>query len=185
MSHEIDFYIRDLKENDFTDLNLNFGSTSVYKKPITLWDDYLKQHRAKTRLVKVIEAKEKVIGFGTLKFSSDYQDFRLKNIPEINDILIAPGDRNKGFGQAIVHALELEAKKLGHVVIGLAVGLYKDYGSAQRLYARMGYVPDGNGITYQNQFVVPGNAYPADDDLLLWLTKKNIRVKYYELQNFV
>ena len=167
-----DFIIRDLDEKDFNDLDLNFGASSVYKKPITHWDEYLNQNSLGTRLVKVIEMNEKVIGFGTLKFSSDYINFRLQNIPEINDILIAPGDRNKGFGQAIVHALELEAKKLGHVVIGLAVGLYKDYGSAQRLYARMGYVPDGNGITYQNQLVVPGNAYPVDDDLLLWLTKK-------------
>ena len=166
------FIIRDLEEKDFDNLDLNFGAASVYKKPITLWGEYLSQNSLRTRLVKVIELNGKVIGFGTLKFSSDYINFRLQNIPEINDILIAPSDRNKGFGQAIVHALELEAKKLGHVVIGLAVGLYKDYGSAQRLYAKMGYVPDGNGITYQNQLVVPGNAYPVDDDLLLWLTKK-------------
>ena len=69
MSHN--FIIRDLEKKDFNDLNLNFGATSVYKKPITLWGEYLNQNSLGIRLVKVIELNEKVIGFGTLKFSSD------------------------------------------------------------------------------------------------------------------
>jgi len=35
----------------------------------------------------------------------------------------------------------------------------------------MGYQPDGNGITYKGAWVVPGEQYPVDDDLLFWLTK--------------
>eukprot|EP00792_Barthelona_sp_PAP020_P000405 TRINITY_DN10637_c0_g1_i1.p1 TRINITY_DN10637_c0_g1~~TRINITY_DN10637_c0_g1_i1.p1 ORF type:complete len:75 (-),score=8.61 TRINITY_DN10637_c0_g1_i1:232-456(-) len=55
--------------------------------------------------------------------------------------------------------------------IGLGVGLYKDYGNAQRLYVKRGYVLDGNGIVYKNEQVVPGSQVTVDDDLLLYLIK--------------
>jgi hypothetical protein len=29
---------------------------------------------------------------------------------------------------------------------GLCVGIFKEYGPAQRLYARRGFVPDGHGV---------------------------------------
>ena len=58
-----------------------------------------------------------------------------------------------------------------HKQIGIGVGLYKDYGFAQKLYVRMGYIPDGNGITYNYQPVKAGDSYPVDDDLLLWFKK--------------
>ncbi len=31
---------------------------------------------------------------------------------------------------------------------------------------------DGNGVTYKGQPVNPGEKYPLDDDLVLWLTSK-------------
>ena len=42
---------------------------------------------------------------------------------------------------------------------------------AQKLYIKMGYVPDGNGVTYKYQPVIPGDLYPVDDDLVIWLKK--------------
>lgn len=36
----------------------------------------------------------------------------------------------------------------------------------------LGYMPNGNGITYKGQPTVAGQAYPLDDDLILWLTKQ-------------
>lgn len=32
-------------------------------------------------------------------------------------------------------------------------------------------VPDGHGMTYKYQPVLPGDAYPVDNDLIIWLTK--------------
>jgi hypothetical protein len=61
-------------------------------------------------------------------------------------------------------------------VVGIGVGLYAGedggYGSAQRLYVKRGYIPDGKGVTYNYQHTIPGNSYPLDDDLVLWFTKK-------------
>jgi hypothetical protein len=48
---------------------------------------------------------------------------------------------------------------------------HADYGSAQRLYVRLGYLPDGRGVTYNYQPTVAGQSYPLDDELILWLKK--------------
>ena len=42
----------------------------------------------------------------------------------------------------------------------IGVGLYNDYGRAQKLYVHLGYVPDGHGVTYAYQSIVPGESYP-------------------------
>lgn len=31
-------------------------------------------------------------------------------------------------------------------IVGVSVGLYYDYGNAQLLYVKRGYIPDGRGI---------------------------------------
>ncbi|MGA8163600.1 MAG: hypothetical protein WB791_01080 [Waddliaceae bacterium] len=74
-------------------------------------------------------------------------------------------------GKVLIKWLEDLANQEGYDQIGIGVGLYRDYGPAQKLYFQLGYVPDGNGITYKDQPTVPGQAYPLDDDLILWLMK--------------
>lgn len=56
--------------------------------------------------------------------------------------------------------------------MGLYGGPDGGYGAAQKLYVSRGYVPDGQGITYHYQTVIPGNSYSLDDDLILWFTKQ-------------
>ena len=56
-------------------------------------------------------------------------------------------------------------------IVGIGVGLYQSYGSAQRLYAKRGYVPDGRGVMYHHQPVVPGAHVRVDDELNLFFTK--------------
>lgn len=57
-------------------------------------------------------------------------------------------------------------------VAGTAVGLLKDYGPAKQLYIKMGYIPDGLGATYCYQPVDYGSAIVADNNLVLWMTKR-------------
>jgi hypothetical protein len=56
--------------------------------------------------------------------------------------------------------------------VGLGVGLYTDYGAAQRLYVRRGYVPDGRGLSSNNRPVKPGTYIRVDDSLVLMMTRK-------------
>ncbi len=168
----LNIYIRELGQDDFSDLDKHFGAQSQFNNPISKWERYLNQQMTGERLVRVIEHDNQVIGLATLKFVSDYPSFKIHKIPEINDLLIAQPFRRHGFGRALIESLERIAKELGYKTIGLGVGLYQDYGSAQRLYYKMDYIPDGFGITYKDHFVVPGNKYPIDDELILWLTKQ-------------
>jgi len=57
-------------------------------------------------------------------------------------------------------------------MVWLGVGLHSGYGSAQRMYAKRGYIPDGTGVWYQDK---PCAQYETeivnDDDLVLFLSK--------------
>jgi hypothetical protein len=51
------------------------------------------------------------------------------------------------------------------------VGLYADYGTAQRMYVRRGYIPDGRGILYELKEVPPGEMIRVDDEAILMFSK--------------
>ena len=55
----------------------------------------------------------------------------------------------------------------------LGVGLSREYGTAQRMYVKRGYIPDGSGVWYQNEQCVQYETNcTVDDDLVLFLSKK-------------
>jgi ribosomal protein S18 acetylase RimI-like enzyme len=78
--------------------------------------------------------------------------------------------RRKGIGSALMDEAETRIFQRGSAA-GLGVGLYADYGNAQRMYARRGYVPDGRGLIYNNKPVPPGGHVLVDDNLVLYLVK--------------
>jgi len=55
--------------------------------------------------------------------------------------------------------------------IGIGFGLMSDYGAAQRLYVKRGYIPDGLGISQNGKFLTYGDQMTVDDDVALYLTK--------------
>lgn len=137
-------------------------------------DVWARNHRdmeAGKRLVLVAVADGEALGYGSLIWQSAYPPFRQPGIPEINGLVTAKPHRGRGVAMAIIAEFERTAAGRGRSSIGLGVGLYADYGAAQRLYALLGYVPDGRGITSNHRPVVPGSLVRADDELVLWLTK--------------
>ncbi|SFS40934.1 Acetyltransferase (GNAT) family protein [Paenibacillus sp. 453mf] len=106
-----------------------------------------------------------------LLFESDYSYFKRENIPEINDLNVFQEFRRKGIASVMFDELERIASKKSKS-IGLGVGLYKDYGNAQIMYNKRGYVMDGRGIVYKNIEVKPGHQVNVDDDLLMYLIKE-------------
>jgi GNAT superfamily N-acetyltransferase len=164
--------VRPIEEKDFAELDAWFGLTTVYKKPHQLWVDYYNQTKNDQRMAVVAECAQKIVGYCTLKFSSNYAPFKLATIPEISDLGVILPNRNHGIGRTIMTYLETFAKERGATEIGIGFGLYGDYGPAQRLYVKMGYIPDGRGATYAFRPVEPGQTYPVNDDLVLWFTKQ-------------
>ena len=109
-------------------------------------------------------------GYVTLLWTSDYSPFAERQIPEVSDLNVLPPRRRQGIGNALLDRAESAASARGEVV-GLGVGLYSDYGAAQRIYVRRGYLPDGRGIVYRNQPVEPGAVIPIDDQAALMFTR--------------
>lgn len=135
------------------------------------WDRYYAEHQKRTRTVYLLKREGQIIGYGSLLRLSEYPKFWNAGIPEANDVWISEEWRNKGLGKMLILHLENIARKEGYKQIGLGVGLYRDYGPAQNLYVKQGYVPDGEGITYKTAPAIPGEQYPIDDDPILWLIK--------------
>ncbi len=143
---------------------------SEWPKPRTLFEEYYNQQKEGGREVWVALKKNNPVGYVTLMGVSDFQYFRNKGIPEINDLNVLLSYRKQGIGSQLLYIAEKTAFEKSDIV-GLGVGLYADYGAAQQLYVRKGYIPDGNGITYKNKSVVPGEKVIVNDELLLWLVK--------------
>ena len=94
-----------------------------------------------------------------------------KGLPEIVDFGVLEKYQRKGIGGRLMDAAEQIAGKHADTVCR-AVGLHSGYGSAQRMYIKRGYIPDGTGVWYRGK---PCGQYETeianDDDLVLFLSK--------------
>lgn len=126
----------------------------------------------KLREVLLIIHNGEICGFCHYNRNSKYQPFRSLKIPEIQDIYISKDCRRNGLATSMIEYCENKAREEGHDLIGLGVGLYADYGKAQKLYAKLGYQPDGCGIVYDRVAIEPGKSYSVDDDLCLMMIKE-------------
>lgn len=146
-----------------------------WSKPAKIFEEYLLEQNAGDRFVCVAYVDKQFSGYITLKWHSQYKPFHDRQIPEIMDLNVLPPFRRLGVGLKLLATTESIAASRSDVV-GIGVGLYGGddggYGSAQRLYVKCGYIPDGRGVTYNYQPVVPGASVLCDDDLVLWFTKQ-------------
>ena len=142
-----------------------------WDKPPSLYQQYLAEQERHQRFVWVAFKEEDFVGYITLKWQSEYAPFHKKGIPEIVDLNVLPKFRKQGIGSKLLDLAEAAAQKKSKLV-GIGVGLYADYGDAQRLYIKRGYMPDGLGITYNYQPIEPGSMVCLDDDLVLWFRKE-------------
>lgn len=165
------FTIKELCKDYIKDIEQIFSQAPWYKSH-EIFDTYYQEHIDGTRTVWVGFNNNVISGYITLKYKSSYLFFYHQNIPEIMDLNVIPQFRNQGLATQLLHHVEQYALQKGYQEIGLGVGLYKDYGVAQRLYSKKGYIPDGQGITYNYLYVIPGTYIRVEDDLVLWLSKK-------------
>lgn len=163
-----------LKELSASDLDVfeeSFKDTYLSDR-LDLFKKYLKEHTEKSRYVILACFDGKIVGYVTLKYVSNYENFAKNNVPEIVDFNVIPRFRKLGIGRKLLRRAENIAKKSGHTQIGIGVGLYEDYGQAQRLYVKTGYVPDGTGLHYDEKPIKKGTRVIADDSLALYFTKQ-------------
>ena len=146
-------------------LSADLGACSEGSPPL---GKYLQDQAAGLRSVHVAECDGEFAGFVTLLWSSADPTFKEQGIPEISDLRVLSCFRRRGIGTALLDRVETEAAARSGVV-GLTVGLHSGYGSAQRLYARRGYIPDGAGVVVEGKTVPEGATIRLDDDPVVTL----------------
>lgn len=149
-------------------------SKAFSEKPRSIFEQYFREQSLQRRIAWVAFYDDEIAGYTTLVWESNYKFFKDNCIPEIMDLNVIPKFRKRGIGKILLKIAENKAIERSNV-IGLGVGLYGGedggYSAAQRLYIKSGYIPTGNGVTYNYIDAIPGNVYRLDDDLILWLTK--------------
>lgn len=123
------------------------------------------------RLVFIAFQDGQIAGYVHLNRYPQYQPFRSLGIAEIQDLYVHPEFRRCGVGRKLVEKCESQARLEQMDDMGIGVGVGPNFGAAQRLYARLGYVPDGAGAVFDRQSVSVGEVRAVDDRLCLMLLK--------------
>jgi len=163
--------IRQLQAQDIQTISSAFMALGSHRKSPALYELYLAEQEKGERVVLVAFFDGDFAGYGTIQWQSDYPSFVEKGIPEIKDLNVLPSFRRRGIATRLVDEAEKRIFERSPVV-GIGVGMYPDYGAAQRMYVLRGYVPDGLGLFYKDKPVIPGKEVIVDDDLVLYLTKE-------------
>lgn len=162
--------IRLLNESDLP-LVIDSIATLGWSIDINVYKNYILKHLEMKDPFWIMLDGNVFVGHVLLKWSPEYTYFNENNIPEIANLMVMPNYLRMGYATKLMDVAEAEAKTKSKLV-GLGVGLYKDYGPAQKLYMKRGYKLDGNGITYNCESAIPGHKVMVDDDLLIWLIKE-------------
>lgn len=122
-----------------------------------------------TALLAVYE--EKIAGYVYLYYHCKWGGLANQSYPGIVDLFVMDDYRSKGIGNTLMSVAENIAKQYANQVY-LDVGLCSSFGSAHRLYAKRGYIPDGKGVYYDDKVCETNAVCKNNDDLTLCLIKE-------------
>lgn len=162
--------IRDMRQSDaqlITDEEIAQGwDASVEKYEMRL------RHQAEGRSVALVaEYEGNIAGYINIYPNSQWGAFANRGYPEIIDFGVLVKYRRKGIGGKLMDIAEQISSKYSDVVY-LGVGLHSGYGSAQKMYVKRGYIPDGSGVWYKDEVCGQYANCCNGDDLVLYLSKK-------------
>ena len=165
-----DITVRDMETRDaqaITDAEIAQGWHQSVDKYLTRLRD-----RDEGRSVALVaEYRGETAGYVNVYPRPEAGPYAGKGIPEIVDFGVLEKFRRRGIGTALMDAAEdIAGAYSDRVCIG--VGLHAGYGSAQRMYAKRGYIPDGSGVWYNGRVCEPYGECRNDDGLVLHMEKK-------------
>lgn len=161
--------IRSMIESDIKEIVHGFNSQGWGRDEDGLMKYYKEQSKGK-REVLIADKDGNIAGYVTLLPETKEGPFAEKGIPEVVDFNVFIKYQRQGIGSKLMDNVEKLAKKKCNT-ISLAVGLHYGYGTAQRMYIKRGYIPDGSGAWYQNKQLEQYNKCENDDDLVLYMSK--------------
>ena len=167
--------IRSMMTTDVERLVNGFAEQD-WHKPYELFNYYYNQQENNEKSVIIAEMNCDIAGYVTLLPYTEVGPFAHKNIPEIVDFNVLIKYQKRGIGNKIMDVIENLAKEKSEYV-SLSVGLHYGYGSAQRMYVKRGYMPDGTGVWYGGKQLEQYAKCINDDDLTLYFLKSFIASK--------
>lgn len=170
--NDSDILIRDLQQSDtqiITEEEIAQGwDASVEKYEMRL------KHQSEGKAISLVaEYCGKVAGYINIYPNSEWGAYANQGYPEIVDFGVLEKYRRRGIGTKLIDIAEQIASEYADMVY-LGVGMHTGYGSAQRMYVKRGYIPDGTGVWYGDKVCEQYAKCCNDDDLVLYLSK-NLR----------
>ncbi len=134
------------------------------------YEQRLLDQQAERAVSLVAEKHGSPAGYINVYWDPQTGAYAKKGIPEIVDFGVLEKYRNQGIGTRLMDTAErIASTRCSRVWLG--VGLHSGYGSAQRMYVKRGYIPDGSGVWYGDEICTPYGECRNDDDLVLYLSK--------------
>lgn len=119
----------------------------------------------------VAEYRGHIAGYFNIYFNTMCSLFGGQGYPELIDLGVLKKYRNHGIGNILMQVAENISRKYADTVV-IGVGLHRDYGAAQRMYVKRGFIPDGSGIWWRGKPLEPYADMKNDDEVTLYMIKK-------------
>jgi GNAT superfamily N-acetyltransferase len=132
---------------------------------------YLADHVEPDGTSLIATSGSDAVGYVAIVWESNYAGFRSRGIPLVHQIAVGEPWRRRGIATLLMDAAEHLARDRGIATLGITVGLFDEYGPAQRMYGRRGYIPDGRGACQGQRPLGKGIQVSMDHDLIIWLIK--------------
>lgn len=160
--------IRKMQTSDVKELSQGFINQGWPGREEILARYFLEQE-CREREVLVAEVGGTLAGYITILPCAKQGPFA-GMAPELSDFNVFEPFQNQGIGNFLMEEAENRVKLFSDTVT-LGVGLHSDYGPAQRLYIKRGYIPDGSGVWYRNHRPAMDATCEDIGDLVLYLSK--------------
>ena len=167
--HSIDIDIRIMNDDDIPFICRADGDESQKNM------DYLKrqlENQEKNECIALLALYNgAAAGYVFLYYRCRWGGMAGCNIPGIVDLIVFEKYRRKKIATILLDIAEDIAKQHSNKIY-LDVCLNSDYGAAQRLYIKRGYIPDGKGVYYKEKICETDAVCRNNDELTLCLVKE-------------
>lgn len=162
--------IRDMRQSD-AQIITDEETAQGWSADVGKYESRL-QHQSEGKAISLVaEYHGNVAGYINIYPDSEWGAFAGRGYPELVDLGVLEKYRRNGIGSKLMDIAEQIASEYADIVY-LGVGMHAGYGSAQRMYVKRGYIPDGSGVWYGDEVCEQNADCRNDDDLVLYLSKK-------------
>ena len=162
--------IRDMRQSD-AQIITDEETAQGWSADVGKYESRL-QHQSEGKAISLVaEYHGNDAGYINIYPDSEWGAFAGRGYPELVDFGVLEKYRRNGIGSKLMDIAEQIALEYADIVY-LGVGMHAGYGSAQRMYVKRGYIPDGSGVWYGDEVCEQNADCRNDDDLVLYLSKK-------------